>query len=60
MAAQLVKRDNLVPARPGRTAPRARKRGGSNRYPRRKDSDRPVRTVTHTIVLHPLKQAIPP
>jgi hypothetical protein len=60
LATQLVKRDNLIPARPGRTAPRARKRGGSHRYPRRKDSDRPVRTVTHSIVLYPLKPAIPP
>ena len=59
LAAQMVKPGNLVPTRPGRTAPRARKRGGSHRYPRRKNTDRPVRRVSHTIVLHPLKQPDP-
>jgi hypothetical protein len=60
LAAQMVKPANLVPTRPGRTAPRARKRGGSHRYPRRKDNARPVRRVSHTIVLHPLKPPTPP
>jgi len=51
---------NLIPDRPGRTAPRTRKRGGSHRYPRRKDDARPVRTVSYTIVLQPLKPTEPP
>ena len=54
-AAQLTHPRNLVPDRPGRSAPRARKRGGSNRYPRRKDTTPPTRTVTYRIVLHLLK-----
>ncbi len=45
----------MFPLRPGRSAPRARKRGGSTRYPRRKPDIAPVRNVTHTIVMHPLQ-----
>ncbi len=55
LVTQLIKKDNLVPLRPGRSAPRARKRGGSTRYPRRKPDVAPVRNVTHTIVMHPLQ-----
>ena len=59
LAAQLCLPANLVPTRPGRTAPRARKRGGSHRYPRRPDHTPAVRAVTHTIVMHPLKPRPP-
>jgi hypothetical protein len=55
-----MKPATLIPDRPGRTAPRTRKRGGSHRYPRRKDDARPVRTVSYTIVLQPLKPTEPP
>jgi protein-L-isoaspartate(D-aspartate) O-methyltransferase len=41
--------------REGRTAPRARKRGGSNRYDRRPANTPAVQTVTYRIVLHPLQ-----
>jgi len=51
LAAELIKKDNLIRDRPDRSAPLARKRGGS---PRRKPDVAPVRTVTHRIVLHPL------
>ncbi len=54
LAAELIKKDNLIRDRPDRSAPLARKRGGSPRYPHRKPDVAPVRTVTHTIVLHPL------
>ena len=52
--AQLCRPTNLVPRRPGRTSPRARKRGGSTRYDKRPTATAPVRTVTHEIVLHRL------
>lgn len=54
LAAELIKKDNLLPDRPDRSAPLARKRGGSSRYPHRAADAAPVRTVTHRIVLHPL------
>jgi hypothetical protein len=62
MSAQLTRTGNLNPARPGRTAPRASKRGGgggSGRYPRRKDTVQPVRKVTYSITLHPISQPAP-
>ena len=43
-----------MPTRPGRSAPRARKRGGSHRYPKRAPDAPAVRTVSHTIVMHPI------
>ncbi len=60
IAAQLTKPANLVRKRPGRSSPRrssprARKRGGSHRYPRRPDDTPAVRTVTHTITIHRLQ-----
>lgn len=54
LTAELTRNQNLVPKRDGRTAPRQTKRGGSPRYPRRKDDTAPTRRVTHTIVMHPL------
>jgi hypothetical protein len=54
LAAELVKPANLTPKRPGRSARRARKRGGSDRYPRRPDGVPAVRRVTHTIVMQPI------
>src|SRR6266568_6286329 len=36
--------------------PRARKRGGSNRYPRRPKDTPAVQKVTHRIELHPLNR----
>jgi hypothetical protein len=54
--------DHLNPARPGRTAPRASKRGGAGRYPRRKDTDPPSAKVSYSIIMHPISQPtqIPP
>ena len=52
LAGQLRKPDNLTSRRPGRTVPRARKRGGSNRYPRREQGAPVVRTVTYSIVMY--------
>jgi hypothetical protein len=52
---RLTRRDNLNPEREGRTAPRALKRSGSNRYPRRPPDTPATRTVTYRIELHPLK-----
>jgi len=54
LVTELTKTDNLIRDRPDRSAPRARKRSGSTRYPHRATDAAPVRTVTHTIVLHPL------
>jgi hypothetical protein len=51
---QLTRNDNLNPAREGRTSPRACKRGGSHRYPRRSTDDAAVQKVTYRIELHPL------
>lgn len=52
---RLTAKANLVRKRPGRSSPRARKRGGSHRYPRRPDHTPAVRTVTHTITIHRLQ-----
>jgi len=46
---------NLVRQRPGRTSPRAQKRSGSHRYPRRPDDTPTVRNVTRTITIHRLR-----
>jgi hypothetical protein len=51
---QLVRKDHLIPARPARQAPHARKRGGSHRYRHRRPGEPAVRTVSHRIELHPL------
>ena len=59
LSEQLTSPGNLNPARPGRTVPRASKRGDSGRYPRRKDTDPPVRKVTYSIVLYPISQPAP-
>jgi hypothetical protein len=53
--ARLTKPANLIRQRPARSSPRARKRGGSYRYPRRPDNTPAVRTVTHTITIHRLQ-----
>jgi len=55
VSAWLTAKANLVRKRPGRSSPRARKRGGSNRYPRRGDDTPAVRAVTHTITIHRLQ-----
>jgi hypothetical protein len=51
--AQLVRSDHLVAERPPRQAPRARKRGGSHRYRRRRTDEPAVRAVTYDVELHP-------
>jgi hypothetical protein len=45
----------LIPTRPGRTAPRTRKRGHSNRYERRTTNTPTVQTVTYRIIQHSLR-----
>jgi hypothetical protein len=55
LTTQLTTKANLVRKRPGRSSPRARKRGGSHRYPRRPDDTPAVRIVTHTITIHRLQ-----
>jgi hypothetical protein len=55
LTTQLTTKANLVRQRPGRSSPRARKRGGSHRYPRRPDDTPAVRTVTHTVTIHRLQ-----
>jgi hypothetical protein len=57
LTTQLRKPTNLIPTRPGRTAPRTRKRGHSNRYERRTANTPAVQTVTYRIIQHPLTAA---
>jgi hypothetical protein len=54
LACQLRKPANLIPLRPGRTAPRARRRGPSHRYGRPPATTPAVQTVTYRIAPHPL------
>jgi hypothetical protein len=60
LSTQLTTKANLVRKRPGRSSPRARKRGGSHRYPRRPDDTPAVRTLTHTITIHRLQPDLRP